>query len=132
MIQSDLQRETALPVEFAASEAPPASAVQPAPAPGARRFELDGLILDEARQRVTLNDAEVRLTAREFSLLLHLLARRGGVVSRGELLAAAWGSSYSGGARTVDIHVSRLRSKLGSVLVLESIRSLGYRLRGVR
>lgn len=141
MNQSDLQREAAplfpeaipaLTADLGASKAAPDSAVQPASARGARYFELDGLMLTEATQRVTLNGADVTLTAREFSLLLHLLERRGAVVSRAELLALAWGSSYSGGARTVDIHVSRLRSKLGSVLVLESIRSFGYRLRGAR
>jgi DNA-binding response OmpR family regulator len=50
------------------------------------------------------------------------------VKSRDQLLARVWGSSYEGGARTVDIHVRRLRAKLGNALPLSTVRGAGYKL----
>lgn len=55
---------------------------------------------------------------------------RGRVLSREHLLTSVRGSRYSGGRRTVDIHVRRLRAKLGNALPLETVRDSGYRLRG--
>jgi DNA-binding winged helix-turn-helix (wHTH) protein len=54
--------------------------------------------------------------------------RRGKVVSRAELLARVWGNRYEGGARTVDIHVRRLRAKIGAALPLVTMRGAGYKL----
>jgi len=73
----------------------------------------------------------VQLTAREFALFSHLCEWRGRVLSREHLLTRVWGSRYSGGRRTVDIHVRRLRAKLGDALPIETVRGAGYRLRSV-
>jgi len=58
-----------------------------------------------------------------------LFERRGKVLSREHLLARVWGNRYEGGPRTVDIHVRRLRAKLGETLPLETLRGSGYKLR---
>ena len=69
------------------------------------------------------------LTAKEFSLLAFLAGHRGRVFTREALLARVWGARYDGGPRTVDIHVRRLRAKLGAALPLETLRGSGYKLR---
>jgi DNA-binding response OmpR family regulator len=71
----------------------------------------------------------VTLTAKEFALLAFLSGNRGRVFTRDALLARVWGARYEGGARTVDIHVRRLRAKLGDALPLETLRGAGYKLR---
>jgi DNA-binding response OmpR family regulator len=71
----------------------------------------------------------IPLTAREFALLLALATRRGRVLTRETLLTEVWGSDYDGGAKTVDVHVRRLRAKLGEALPLQTIRGAGYVLR---
>jgi len=71
----------------------------------------------------------VTLTAKEFSLLAFLAGHRGRVFTREALLARVWGARYDGGPRTVDIHVRRLRAKLGAALPLETLRGSGYKLR---
>jgi DNA-binding response OmpR family regulator len=62
-------------------------------------------------------------------LLAFLAQNRGRVLSREALLARVWGARYEGGPRTVDIHVRRLRMKLGDALPLETLRGAGYKLR---
>ena len=66
---------------------------------------------------------------REFALLSFLCDRRGRALTREQLLAKVWGARYEGGPRTVDIHVRRLRAKLGDDLPLETLRGAGYKLR---
>jgi DNA-binding response OmpR family regulator len=88
----------------------------------------DGLMIDVRAHEVFLHGQPVPLTAREFALLHYLYERRGAVVSRKELLRDVWGESYGGGARTVDIHVRRLRAKLGAAW-FETIRGVGYKFR---
>jgi DNA-binding winged helix-turn-helix (wHTH) protein len=92
------------------------------------RMKVGSIIIDRAAREVLLGGASVSLTAKEFSLLAYLCERRGKVVSREELLRRVWGSRYEGGARTVDIHVRRLRAKLGSALPLVTLRGSGYKL----
>ena len=68
------------------------------------------------------------LTARELDLLKELVAHRGEVVSRADLLDEVWGLDYDGGTRTVDQHILQVRKKLGSSGdMIESIRGIGYR-----
>ena len=102
-------------------------AVNPEVRPG---FELDNGVLrvSEAERSVRLRGAPVTLTAREFALLLQLLKHAGHILSRKKLLEEAWGDKYAGGPRTVDIHVSRLRSKLRDSVLVETLRTVGYRL----
>jgi len=93
------------------------------------RLKVGSLVVDRAAHEVTVDGQRVELTAKEFSLLSFLATHRGRVHSRDTLLARVWGSRYEGGARTVDIHVRRLRAKLGDALPLETLRGAGYKLR---
>ena len=92
------------------------------------RMKLGSIVIDRSARDVTVGGSPITLTAKEFSLLAYLSERRGRVVSRTELLARVWGSEYEGGARTVDIHVRRLRAKLGEALPLITLRGAGYKL----
>lgn len=93
------------------------------------RLKVGGLVVDRAAHEVTVEGRRVLLTAKEFSLLAFLAGNRGRVFTREVLLARVWGARYEGGARTVDIHVRRLRAKLGDALPLETLRGAGYKLR---
>jgi DNA-binding response OmpR family regulator len=93
------------------------------------RHKIGGLVVDKAAQEVSVDGRPVQLTAKEFALLAYLCERRGKVLSRDHLLARVWGNRYDGGPRTVDIHVRRLRAKLGEYLPLETLRGSGYKLR---
>jgi DNA-binding response OmpR family regulator len=92
------------------------------------RMKVGAIVIDRSAREVLLGGAAVALTAKEFSLLAYLCQRRGKVVSREELLRRVWGARYEGGARTVDIHVRRLRQKLGPSLPLATLRGAGYKL----
>src|SRR6185312_11960507 len=92
------------------------------------RMKVGDIVVDRAAHEVLLDGASVSLTAKEFALLAYLAERRGKVVSRDELLRRVWGNRYEGGARTVDIHVRRLRAKLGQALPLSTLRGSGYKL----
>lgn len=92
------------------------------------QVKLGDIVIDRAAREVLREGVAVSLTAREFELLVYLADSRGRVVSRTELLERVWGSGYEGGSRTIDIHVTRLRSKLGPALDLSTFRGAGYRL----
>lgn len=93
------------------------------------RLKIGAVVVDRAAHEVSVDGRRVTLTAKEFALLAFLAANRGRVFTREALLARVWGSRYEGGARTVDIHVRRLRAKLGEALPLETLRGAGYKLR---
>jgi DNA-binding response OmpR family regulator len=93
------------------------------------RVKVGPIVIDHAAHDVTVEGRRVVLTAKEFALLVCFVQSRGRVLSRDVLLSRVWGRSYSGGARTVDIHVRRLRAKLGDSLPLETLRGAGYLLR---
>jgi DNA-binding response OmpR family regulator len=93
------------------------------------RLKIGSVVVDRAAHEVSVEGRRVTLTAKEFALLAFLSMNRGRVFSRETLLARVWGSRYEGGARTVDIHVRRLRAKLGDALPLETLRGAGYKLR---
>jgi DNA-binding response OmpR family regulator len=85
--------------------------------------------MDVQRHTVTAEGEEVRLTAKEFLLLQYLLEHQGRVLSRDLLLSDVWGYQYTGGTRTVDVHIRRLREKLpmlGDALV--TVKQFGYKL----
>lgn len=94
------------------------------------RLKVGSLVIDRAAHEVVVDGRSVVLTAKEFALLAFLAQNRGRVFRREQLLAKVWGARYEGGARTVDIHVRRLRMKLGDSLPLETLRGAGYKLRG--
>ena len=85
--------------------------------------------MDLARHTVSDSGREVVLTAKEFLLLEYLMRHPGRVLSRDTLLGDVWGYTYTGGTRTVDVHVRRLREKL-PVLVdaLVTVKQFGYKL----
>jgi|SRR5688572_26940102 len=87
------------------------------------------LVVDLTRHTVSDDGTEVKLTAKEFMLLQYLLEHRGRVLSRDLLLGDVWGYRYTGGTRTVDVHVRRLREKL-PILVdgLVTVKQFGYKL----
>ncbi len=93
------------------------------------RYKVGKIVVDRAAHEVTVDARPITLTAKEFALLAYLCERRGRVLSRDHLLARVWGNRYEGGPRTVDIHVRRLRAKLGDALPLETLRGSGYKLR---
>jgi len=85
--------------------------------------------MDLERHDVRVADVEVRLTAKEFLLLQYLIEHRGRVLSRDLLLTDVWGYQYTGGTRTVDVHVRRLREKLPLLAeAITTIKQFGYRL----
>jgi two-component system phosphate regulon response regulator PhoB len=86
--------------------------------------------IDKDAHAVTLDGKTVELTATEYKLLITLADRRGRVQSRAQLLESVWESAPDIQTRTVDMHVQRLRAKLGaSGDLIETVRGFGYRLR---
>jgi DNA-binding response OmpR family regulator len=85
------------------------------------------LTLDPAQRRVTRDDAEVALTAREFAVLEYLMRRAGQVVSKTELLDHVWDAAEDTAPNAVEVYVGYLRRKIGREL-LETVRGAGYRL----
>jgi DNA-binding response OmpR family regulator len=87
------------------------------------------ITIDADRHTVTVDGGEVRLTAKEFLLLQYLVQHRGRVLSRDLLLTDVWGYQYTGGTRTVDVHIRRLREKLPVLAdAIETIKQFGYKL----
>ena len=89
-----------------------------------------GVLIDRGAHSVTVDGAPVPLTALEYRLLLLLIERRGRVQSRPQLLESVWESQPDIQTRTVDMHVQRLRAKLGTAgAQIETVRGFGYRFR---
>jgi DNA-binding response OmpR family regulator len=103
-----------------------------------RRFGIDdenvlvrgALVIDLANYRVGIEGKPVVLTFKEYELLRFLAMNPGQAFSRQQLLDRVWGYDYYGGARTVDVHIRRIRSKIetGGHAFIETIRNVGYRL----
>jgi DNA-binding response OmpR family regulator len=97
--------------------------------PASGIINYDGISIDADRHIVTLNGDEVKLTAKEFLLLQYLVQHRGRVLSRDVLLTDVWGYQYTGGTRTVDVHIRRLREKLPVLNdAIETVKQFGYKL----
>lgn len=97
---------------------------------GPERVKIGDLVIDLAAHEVTVEDRPVELTHQEFALLSFLAQHRGRVFSRDQLLERVWGVDYYGGSRTVDIHVRRLRMKLGAAAKpIATVRGVGYKMR---
>jgi DNA-binding response OmpR family regulator len=95
----------------------------------AARSTYQTISLDRDHHVVTNDSREVTLTAKEFLLLEYLLHHRGRVLSRDQLLTEVWGYQYTGGTRTVDVHVRRLREKLPLLAdALVTVKQFGYKL----
>lgn len=92
-------------------------------------LNLGGIIIDTERHRVMSSDVEIDLTSTEFKLLLYLAERRGRVISRDQLLQNVWSYNEVGDTRTVDTHITRLRSKLGPPGdQVKTVRGFGYKI----
>lgn len=88
-----------------------------------------GLVIDEVSYTAKINGRTLDLTFKEFELLRHLNENPGRVFTREQLLSEVWGYDYFGGTRTVDVHIRRLRAKLGEMeSLIGTVRNVGYRL----
>ncbi|MGC5047996.1 response regulator transcription factor [Micrococcus porci] len=107
--------------------------LRPADAPvaggAAERLAVGGVEIDPVGYRARLDGRALNLTFREFELLKHLAQSPGRAFSREQLLQEVWGDDYFGGTRTVDVHVRRLRAKLGPdrEQMIGTVRNVGYR-----
>ncbi len=89
------------------------------------------LVVDLDRHEVMEDGRPVRLTAKEFLLLQYLIEHGGRVLSRDLLLSDVWGYQYTGGTRTVDVHIRRLREKLPTLVEhIVTIKQFGYKFVG--
>jgi DNA-binding response OmpR family regulator len=101
----------------------------PGPSGATKTLAYGPIALDTDRHIVSLRGENVTLTAKEFLLLEYLLQHRGRVLSRDVLLTDVWGYRYTGGTRTVDVHVRRLREKLPVLTdALVTVKQFGYKL----
>ena len=91
--------------------------------------QIADLTIDSARREVTCASGLVELRAQEFDLLLILAEQPGRVFTREQLLEKAWGFTYFGQTRTVDVHIAQLRKKLASSGIrIETVTGVGYKL----
>ena len=98
---------------------------------GTKTYEDDLLTIDFADIRVVCKGAKVKLTNKEFTLLAVLAKSADRVITRQQLLDSVWGYSYYGDARTLDVHIRRLRLKLGECGdCIETVVGVGYRFTG--
>ena len=106
------------------------TATRPAPA-GSGPLEIDGLRLDPERRSVELDAQPVELSRREFELLERLMRDAGAVVTREQLIEDVWDMNWFGSTKTLDVHVSSLRRKLGDSAntprFVHTVRGVGFR-----
>jgi len=97
-------------------------------APSASTITVGDLALDPDSYEVRVRGAHVDLTLKEYELLKHLITHPGRVFTRDQLLSSIWGYEYFGGTRTVDVHIRRLRVKLGEAGEgsISTVRGVGY------
>lgn len=91
---------------------------------------LNGLTVEPQTHRVSLNGVRVEVTPKEYDLLYYLCRNHDKVLTRQEILSSVWGYNYVGETRTVDIHIQRLRRKLGWNDEIQTVNKVGYLLRG--
>ncbi len=95
-----------------------------------QEIEAAGIVIDEDSYTARVHGTVLNLTYKEFELLKYLAQHPGRVFTRAQLLNEVWGYDYYGGTRTVDVHVRRLRAKLGAEneSLISTVRNVGYRL----
>lgn len=92
------------------------------------QIHASGVVIDEASYSAKVNGHPLDLTYKEFELLRFLAQHPGRVFTRDQLLSEVWGYDYFGGTRTVDVHIRRLRAKLGDLeSLIGTVRNVGYR-----
>jgi two-component system phosphate regulon response regulator PhoB len=115
-------RELLLRIKSVLRRARPASAT-------GQTFRIGLLTIDTERHAVSIDGEEVSLTGIEFKLLQTLAERQGRLQSRETLLKDVWGYNYAGDTRTVDTHMTRLRTKLGAAgALISTVRGFGYKM----
>jgi DNA-binding response OmpR family regulator len=97
--------------------------------PSLKEIRSGEVVIDEDSYTAKIKGRSLDLTYKEFELLKYLAQHPGRVFSRSQLLQEIWGYDYFGGTRTVDVHIRRLRSKLGPEFesVIDTVRNVGYR-----
>jgi hypothetical protein len=92
-------------------------------------ISIGNLKINTKEYAVYMNDEKLDLTYKEFELLRLFMENRGVVFSRKDVLSRIWGMEYIGGTRTVDVHIRRLRSKIGDDFnsIIETVRNVGYK-----
>ena len=97
--------------------------------PPSTEIHASGVVIDEASYTARVSGTALNLTYKEFELLKYLAQHPGRVFTRDQLLHEVWGYDYYGGTRTVDVHVRRLRAKLGAdhEQLIGTVRNVGYR-----
>ena len=94
-------------------------------------LQIGPIRIDRSAHRVAIENEDVELTPTEYKLLITLAERRGRVQARGHLLETVWEAAPDIQTRTVDMHIQRLRTKLGDAGdLIETVRGFGYRMRG--
>jgi DNA-binding response OmpR family regulator len=103
--------------------------VQLAKNPSLKEIRSGEVVIDEDSYTAKIKGRTLDLTFKEFELLKYLTQHPGRVFSRSQLLQEIWGYDYFGGTRTVDVHIRRLRSKLGPEFeaIIDTVRNVGYR-----
>jgi two-component system, OmpR family, response regulator RegX3 len=96
---------------------------------GREPLRVGALEVDERARTATLAECELELTPKEFELLAALARDPGAAVSRQQLLAEVWQTTWYGSSKTIDVHIASLRKKLGDPRWIETVRSVGFRLR---
>ncbi len=127
LVPADQQPPIALAPQAVTAAVPSAPA---APAPAAAAVTADGLVRIDAAQRTAEVDGQVLdLTYLEFELLAHLVQHPHRVHSRDQLVTTVWGYGHVGDGRTVDVHIARLRRKLGASHrgAIQTVRRVGYK-----
>lgn len=101
------------------------------PASESQRLEFSGLVIDRSAYDVLLLGRKVEMAPKEFELLWFLASHKGQVLTREQLLSEVWGYEYTGDARTIDVHIKRLREKLQATdhpyHYIRTVRSVGYK-----
>jgi len=93
-------------------------------------LQIGPIRIDRSAHRVAIASGEVELTPTEYKLLMTLAEKRGRVLARGHLLETVWEAAPDIQTRTVDMHIQRLRTKLGEAGdLIETVRGFGYRMR---
>ena len=130
----DVLLDTAGPAEVEARLRLAIARSAPAAGTAGAPIRAAGVIIDEASYTAKVHGTPLNLTYKEFELLKYLAAHPGRVFTREQLLHEVWGYDYYGGTRTVDVHVRRLRAKLGTdhEQLIGTVRNVGYRFASAR
>ncbi|MDR0571076.1 MAG: response regulator transcription factor [Clostridiales Family XIII bacterium] len=99
------------------------------PTAASEEYPLGDLHISQASHAVTVGGLDVRLTLKEYDLLLYLARNAGLALTRDQILNSVWGYDFDGETRTVDVHIRTLRGKLGACArMIQTVRGIGYKL----